>query len=96
MPAKLFVTAPHYLAEQKLRSYLELVQPDSITYAPSVHGAIWLVEFSTAEDAQKAREILTAVVLENNHTLSVVSADSSAAKTLDELFTAISVRRSWP
>ena len=78
----------------KLSEVLKLVRPDSITYAPSVQGAIWLVELPTLEDAQKAQEILNAVILENNHTLSVVTPDSSAAKTLDELFTALSVRRS--
>jgi hypothetical protein len=94
MPAKLFVTAPHYLAEQKLRSYLKLVRLDSITYAASVHGAVWSLELSTVEDVERAREILDAVALEHNQSLSVISADSPAGKTLEQLFTTTAFRTS--
>ena len=93
MPAKLFITAPHYLAERELRSYLEQVRLVSITYAPSVHGALWSVELSSAEDVDRATVILNMVARQNNHRLSVVSADSPAGKKLEQLFATLTFNR---
>ena len=93
MPAKLFITAPHYLAERELRTYLAQVRLVSITYAPSVSGALWSVELSTAEDVDRATVILNTLTRQNNHTLSVVSADSPAGKTLEQLFTTLTFNR---
>ena len=93
MPAKLFITAPRYLPERQLRSYLDQVRLVSITYAPSVHGALWSVELSTADDVERAMAILNTVALEHDQTLSVVPADSPAGHTIAQIFTLLTCNR---
>jgi len=93
MSAKIFITAPRYLPERTLRRYLRDVPLQTITYAPSVHGALWSVELTSLEDADRAIALLTAVTFQHDETLSVVPADSPPGRTLARLFTLLASNR---
>jgi hypothetical protein len=93
MPAKIFITAPHCLPERTLRHYLHDVRLRSITYAPSVHGALWSVELSTEEDLERAIALLTTVTLQHAQTLSIVPADSPAGRTIAHIFSLLAYNR---
>jgi hypothetical protein len=93
MPAKIFIAAPRYLPDRALRRYLHDVGLVSITYAPSVHGALWSVELSSPEDADRAVALLTAVTFQHGEMLSVVPADSPAGRTIAHLFTVLASNR---
>ena len=93
MPAKIFIAAPRYLPERVLRRYLHDVGLVSITYAPSVHGALWSVELSSPEEAERAVARLTAVTLQHDEILSVVPAESPAGRTIAHLFTVLASHR---
>ena len=93
MSANIFITAPRYLPERTLRRYLRDIPLQTITYAPSVHGALGSVELTSAEDADRAISLLTAVTCQQDETLSVVPADSPAERTITRLFTLLASNR---